>query len=69
VLLELGGKCPAVIAPSANLDNAIKRIAWGKWSMNMGQYGARILNRIVLQLPKTVECHGFAPPFEALACV
>jgi len=37
VLLELGGKSPAVISPSTNVDDACKRIAWGKWTMNMGQ--------------------------------
>lgn len=36
VTLELGGKSPAVIMPSANLDRAGKRIAWGK-TANAGQ--------------------------------
>ncbi len=30
VTLELGGKSPAIITPSADLDRAAKRIAWGK---------------------------------------
>jgi len=37
VLLELGGKSPAIVSPSCSLDDACKRIAWGKWTMNMGQ--------------------------------
>jgi aldehyde dehydrogenase (NAD+) len=36
VILELGGKCPAVIAADANLGVAARRIAWTKL-MNSGQ--------------------------------
>ncbi|WP_460272254.1 coniferyl aldehyde dehydrogenase [Celeribacter sp. ULVN23_4] len=36
VTLELGGKSPAVVMPSADLDKAGRRIAWGK-AMNAGQ--------------------------------
>ncbi|REK74945.1 aldehyde dehydrogenase [Paenibacillus paeoniae] len=36
VTLELGGKSPAIIDGTANLELAAKRIAWGKW-MNAGQ--------------------------------
>lgn len=36
ITLELGGKSPAVILPSANLKKAAKRIAWGKF-LNCGQ--------------------------------
>nr|WP_321507820.1 coniferyl aldehyde dehydrogenase [uncultured Celeribacter sp.] len=36
VTLELGGKSPAVIMPSADLDRAARRIVWGKLS-NAGQ--------------------------------
>lgn len=36
VTLELGGKSPAIIDPSANLEDAAKKIAWGKF-MNAGQ--------------------------------
>ncbi|MCA9620339.1 MAG: aldehyde dehydrogenase family protein [Myxococcales bacterium] len=36
VTLELGGKSPCIIDESANLDIAVKRIAWGKWT-NCGQ--------------------------------
>ncbi|RJE88521.1 aldehyde dehydrogenase [Paenibacillus sp. 1011MAR3C5] len=36
VTLELGGKSPAIIDRTANLELAAKRIAWGKW-MNAGQ--------------------------------
>jgi len=36
VVLELGGKNPTIIAPSANISLAAKRIAWAK-TMNCGQ--------------------------------
>lgn len=36
VTLELGGKSPAIITPSADLDLAARRIAWGK-TANAGQ--------------------------------
>lgn len=36
VTLELGGKSPAVIADDADLDDAARRIAFGKW-FNAGQ--------------------------------
>lgn len=36
VTLELGGKSPAVVTSSANLDVAAKRIVWGKF-LNAGQ--------------------------------
>lgn len=36
VTLELGGKSPAIVMPSADLDRAARRIAWGKTS-NGGQ--------------------------------
>ena len=36
VTLELGGKSPAIIDPSANLEDAAQKIAWGKF-MNAGQ--------------------------------
>jgi aldehyde dehydrogenase (NAD+) len=36
VTLELGGKCPCVVAPDARLDVAARRIAWGKF-LNAGQ--------------------------------
>ncbi|UCF64616.1 MAG: aldehyde dehydrogenase family protein [bacterium] len=36
VTLELGGKSPAIIHPSANLEDAAKKIAWGRF-MNAGQ--------------------------------
>lgn len=35
-ILELGGKCPAVIHPSADLACAADKIAWAKFS-NSGQ--------------------------------
>ncbi|MEM9576311.1 MAG: aldehyde dehydrogenase family protein [Pseudomonadota bacterium] len=36
VTLELGGKSPVIVTPSANLDRAADRVAWGK-SANSGQ--------------------------------
>lgn len=36
VTLELGGKSPAIVLSSANLEVAAARIAWGKW-LNAGQ--------------------------------
>lgn len=36
VTLELGGKCPAIVCADARLEQAAKRIAWGKF-MNAGQ--------------------------------
>ncbi len=36
VTLELGGKSPVIVDRTANLDEAVKKIAWGK-TMNSGQ--------------------------------
>ena len=36
VILELGGKSPCIIAKTADIDRAAKRIAWGK-TLNSGQ--------------------------------
>ena len=36
VTLELGGKSPCIVFPDANLNTAVKRIAWGKF-LNAGQ--------------------------------
>jgi aldehyde dehydrogenase (NAD+) len=36
VTLELGGKSPAIVHSSADLDVTARRIAWGKW-LNAGQ--------------------------------
>ena len=36
VTLELGGKCPAIVCADAGVEQAAKRIAWGKF-MNAGQ--------------------------------
>jgi aldehyde dehydrogenase (NAD+) len=36
VTLELGGKCPCVVASDARLEVAVRRIAWGKF-LNAGQ--------------------------------
>lgn len=37
VVLELGGKCPAVVDSNVNLQVTAKRIAAGKWGCNSGQ--------------------------------
>ena len=37
VTLELGGKNPVVVAESADIKLAARRIAWGKWANNAGQ--------------------------------
>jgi len=37
VTLELGGKCPCIVADDANLDKMGKRVTWAKFSLNMGQ--------------------------------
>ena len=37
LLLELGGKSPAMISPRADVPKSAKRIVWGKFTMNMGQ--------------------------------
>lgn len=36
VVLELGGKCPAIVDATANLETAARRIVWGKL-LNAGQ--------------------------------
>jgi aldehyde dehydrogenase (NAD+) len=36
VTLELGGKCPAIVCADASIEQAARRIAWGKF-MNAGQ--------------------------------
>ncbi|KAF3959725.1 hypothetical protein CMV_015486 [Castanea mollissima] len=37
VILELGGKCPAVVDSNINLQVAVRRIIYGKWACNNGQ--------------------------------
>uniref|UniRef100_A0A2P2LRG0 Aldehyde dehydrogenase n=1 Tax=Rhizophora mucronata TaxID=61149 RepID=A0A2P2LRG0_RHIMU len=37
VVLELGGKCPAIIDSNINLKVAVRRIIGGKWQSNNGQ--------------------------------
>ncbi|KAI9114336.1 hypothetical protein K1719_014564 [Acacia pycnantha] len=37
VILELGGKCPAVVDSNINLQVAARRIIAGKWACNAGQ--------------------------------
>lgn len=37
VTLELGGKCPAIIDSTADIEVAARRIASGKWGINCGQ--------------------------------
>lgn len=36
VTLELGGKCPAIVCSDASIEQAARRLAWGKF-MNAGQ--------------------------------
>ncbi|MEY4987818.1 MAG: hypothetical protein RL567_1597 [Bacteroidota bacterium] len=36
VTLELGGKSPAIVGPSADMDSIVQKIAWGKF-LNNGQ--------------------------------
>ncbi|WJX78072.1 Aldehyde dehydrogenase 3 member I1, chloroplastic [Trifolium repens] len=37
VILELGGKCPAVVDSDINLQVTARRIIAGKWACNSGQ--------------------------------
>ncbi|GFY91327.1 aldehyde dehydrogenase 3I1 [Actinidia rufa] len=37
VILELGGKCPAVVDSDVNIEVAVRRIIAGKWGCNSGQ--------------------------------
>ncbi|GLT66198.1 hypothetical protein SLA2020_385800 [Shorea laevis] len=37
VVLELGGKCPAVVDSNVNIEVAVRRIIAGKWACNNGQ--------------------------------
>ncbi|KAH9308202.1 hypothetical protein KI387_036113, partial [Taxus chinensis] len=37
VTLELGGKCPVIVDPSADLEITARRIVAGKWGCNNGQ--------------------------------
>lgn len=37
-LLELGGKTPAIICDDADIKSAARRIVWGKFDGNMGQF-------------------------------
>ncbi|KAI6237648.1 Aldehyde dehydrogenase [Aphelenchoides besseyi] len=34
LVLELGGKCPAIVLPDADIGITARRIAWGKWTNN-----------------------------------
>lgn len=38
LLLELGGKNPAIVCDDADVESAAYRIAWGKFAGNMGQF-------------------------------
>ena len=37
VVLELGGKCPVIVADDASVSRVAKRVLWAKFSLNMGQ--------------------------------
>lgn len=63
ITLELGGKCPCIILPSANLALSAKKIAWGKF-INAGQtcvapdyiiIGNKQKNEFVHQLKKYIQ--------------
>ncbi|KAH0940742.1 hypothetical protein HID58_000379 [Brassica napus] len=49
VVLELGGKCPALVDSDVNLQVAARRIITGKWACNNGQacIGSKDVSRIV----------------------
>lgn len=52
VTLELGGKSPCILTPSADMKTAVRRIAWGK-SLNAGQ--TCVAPDYVLALPGTSQ--------------
>lgn len=63
VTLELGGKSPAIVAVSANLEVAAKRIVWGKF-LNAGQtcvapdyilVNERVKDSLVTSLKKYIQ--------------
>lgn len=70
ICLELGGKSPAIVDQTANLDVAAKRIAWGKFN-NAGQtcvapdyvmVHASVYNKFMKNLKKTInEFYGANP--------
>ena len=53
--LELGGKCPVVIAPDANIELSAKRILYGKQA-NLGQVCGEFDDRISGPLTRPM-CH------------
>lgn len=59
VTLELGGKSPCILTPSADMATAARRIAWGK-CLNAGQ--TCVAPDYILALPGTAEAFktGFA---------
>ncbi|CAM8934449.1 unnamed protein product [Rhodiola kirilowii] len=67
VVLELGGKCPAVVDSNINLQVAVKRIVAGKWACNNGQTCVSIDYIITTKefAPKLIEGlkHGLAEFF------
>lgn len=61
--LELGGKSPVILHPSADLTQAARKIVWGKF-LNAGQTciapdyilaEASILEKLILELKKAIE--------------
>lgn len=70
VVLELGGKSPCVVCDDANLTNAARRIAWGKF-LNCGQSciapdyilcSSKVRDGLVAELKKTIkEFYGENP--------
>jgi aldehyde dehydrogenase (NAD+) len=68
VTLELGGKSPAIVDESANLTEAARRIAWGKF-LNCGQIciapdyalvHESVRDEFVAKLRTSLESHGHA---------
>ncbi len=64
VTLELGGKSPAIVDDSANLDVAARRIAWGKW-LNAGQTCVAPDYVLVSQASRDALVDGLADSFTA----
>ncbi|KAF3439291.1 hypothetical protein FNV43_RR17567 [Rhamnella rubrinervis] len=71
VILELGGKCPAVVNSDINLQVASRRIIAGKWALNNGQacigvdyiittkeFAPKLIDSLVNEIEK---CYGKNP--------
>lgn len=69
VTLELGGKSPVIVDPSANLEQAAKKILWGK-IINAGQtciapdyvlVHASVLEDLTIELKNQIAKYGDSP--------